>query len=323
MTSSTTTSAQLVSVVFSFRNEEAVLPALIARLHSVFKVLPERYELIFVNDDSTDQSLSVLLAERQRDPQIRIINMTRRFGVSECIMAGLSATSGEAVIYMDADLQDPPEVIPQMLDHWRNGAEIVHTIRSKRRGENPLKMWATLQAYRIVQFGSQPKLPVNAGDFKLLSRKAVEHLLRLPESDPYVRGLAVWIGHKQVFMPYERDRRYAGKTHFPFFSRNPWKTFVLGLTSFSFVPLYCILGLGFIGVFGALTAAVATVSLYFASGARIAWEWVLLTFFWGSLLVSIGIVGVYVARIYKDVRGRPRFIIRETIGFSDTLPRDR
>ncbi len=133
----------------------------------------------------------------------------------------MATSRGDAVVYMDADLQDPPEVIPRLIERWRQGADVVHTVRTRRHGENALKMAATRLAYRLIQFGSSIELPVDAGDFKLLSRAAVDHLLRLRESDPYLRGLVVWLGFNQVCVPYERDSRHAGRTHFPFFSRNP------------------------------------------------------------------------------------------------------
>src|SRR5262245_29920877 len=293
----------LISVVLSFRNEAATIPTLVSRLHKMFTTAQLEYELLFVNDDSTDASLQILLTERQSNPRVKILNMSRRFGVSEGVLAGLAASRGDAVIYMDADLQDPPEVIPALVDRWRAGADVVHTVRTHRKGESPLKMQATRIAYRIIQLGSAIELPVDAGDFKLLSRAAVEHLLRLRESDPYLRGLVVWLGFNQAFVPYERDARHAGRTHFPFFSKNPWKTFVIGMTSFSFLPIY----LSF-----AMAAAGLVVSLLFAVASRPLFA--LITFFWATTLAAIGGVGIYILRIYKDARGRPPYILKSTIG---------
>src|SRR5439155_14124755 len=179
----------------------------------------------------------------------------------EGVLAGMAAAIGDAVVYMDADLQDPPEVIPALLAKWRGGAAVVHTLRTRRRGESPLKMWATRIAYRVIQYGSAIELPVDAGDFKLLSREAVDHLLRLRESDPYMRGLVVWLGFNQAFVPYERDPRHAGRTHFPFFSKNPWKTFVLGVTSFSFLPLYACVVLAAAGALATVAAVVVALVL--------------------------------------------------------------
>ncbi|HEY4635767.1 MAG TPA: glycosyltransferase family 2 protein, partial [Rhodospirillales bacterium] len=187
----------LVSVVLSFRNEAEVLPELIRRLDAVLSKDLDDYELVFVNDDSTDGSLEVLIAARADNRRIKIVNMSRRFGQPECLMAGIAHAKGDAVIYMDADLQDPPEVIPDMLAKWRDGAEVVYTVRTRREGENPLKMWLTRLAYRAINVSSEIDMPVNAGDFRLLSRVVRDRLLDLAEHDPYARGLVPWIGYRQ------------------------------------------------------------------------------------------------------------------------------
>jgi dolichol-phosphate mannosyltransferase len=294
----------LVSVVLSFRNEEEVIPELIARLQAALRGASLDYELIFVNDASTDGSRSVLEEQRKADPRVKIVNMSRRFGVAPCVIAGMRYARGEAVVYMDADLQDPPEVIPELIGRWRGGADVVHTVRTRRHGESPFKMFATRMAYRIIQMGSAIELPVDAGDFKLLSRRVVDHLLRLREADPYLRGLVVWLGYPQVFVAYEREARNAGRTHFPFFSRNPWKTFALGLTSFSFMPIYACLTLAAAGL---ILAGVLTVTAGAMAG--------LLVFLWALLMAAVAVVGIYVIRIYKDVRGRPAFIVASRVGF--------
>ena len=285
----------LVSVVLSFRNEAENIPTLVARIDKAFEPVDADYEAIFVNDASTDGSLALLTKERQRNARIKIVNMSRRFGVAEGVLAGMSVSRGDAIVYMDADLQDPPEIIPLLLDRWRQGADVVHTVRTHRHGENPLKMAATRLAYRLIQLGSSIRLPVDAGDFKLLSRAAVDHLLRLRESDPYLRGLVVWLGFNQVSIPYERESRHAGRTHFPFFSRNPWKTFTMGMTSFSFMPIYACFALAAAGLVAALVLAFRGSTVMAA-----------LTFFWATIIASIAVVGTYVIRVYKDVRGRPR-----------------
>ncbi len=306
--------AGLVSVVFSFRNERETIPELVRRLHTVFEAGNVEYELIFVNDASTDGSLETLLAERQRNPRVKIINMSRRFGVAEFARAGLAAATGDAVVYMDADLQDPPEVIPRLLEKWRGGAAIVHTVRTHRHGESPLKMWLTRLAYRLIQSGSSIQLPIDAGDFKLLSRPAVNHLLGLRETDPYIRGLVVWLGFTQAFVPYERDARHAGRTHFPFFSRNPWKTFFMGLTSFSFMPIYL---LGIVAIVGLAAAVLLAVVGLMASYADpfVPTFYAMFTFYWATTLAAVAAVGLYIVRIYKDVRGRPQYIVESTMGF--------
>jgi glycosyltransferase involved in cell wall biosynthesis len=311
----------LISVVLSFRNESGNIGALVDRLDAMFSRENVQYELVFVNDASTDDSLQILLERRASNPRIKILDMSRRFGVAECVLAGLSASSGDAVVYMDADLQDPPEIVPALLARWRSGADVVHTVRTRRKGENAMKMFATRLAYRIIHVGSTLQLPVDAGDFKLLTRSAVDHLLRLRESDPYLRGLVVWIGFNQAFVEYERDARHAGRTHFPFFSRNPWKTFVLGVTSFSFLPIYACAVLAALGsalavalFIGGLVIAVRDLTVTGTGG------WLLLgaaaSLAWAVTLAAIGGVGLYVIRIYKDVRGRPPYIVQSAIGFA-------
>jgi glycosyltransferase involved in cell wall biosynthesis len=304
----------LISVVLSFRNEADNIPTLIERLEAMFAGENAGHEIIFVNDASTDASLSLLLAEHDRNPRVKIVNLSRRFGVAEGVIAGMATARGDAVVYMDADLQDPPEVIPRLIERWRQGADVVHTVRTRRHGENALKMAATRLAYRLIQLGSSIELPVDAGDFKLLSRAAVDHLLRLRESDPYLRGLVVWLGFNQVCIPYERDSRNAGATHFPFFSRNPWKTFTTGLTSFSFMPIYTCFAVAVSGLAAALFLAVAG-SPFMAT----------LTFFWATTIGAIAVVGTYLIRVYKDVRGRPPYIIESVIGDEERIsgPRPR
>jgi glycosyl transferase family 2 len=314
-----TQSRPLVSVVFSFRNEQDNIPVLISRLEAVFAPEPVDYELIFVNDASTDRSLALLLEARASNPRVKVITMSRRFGVSACVRAGMAAASGDAVVYMDADLQDPPEVIPRLLDQWRAGADVVHTVRTHRHGESAVKMLLTRIAYRIIQFGSTIELPVNAGDFKLLSRAAVAQLLALRESDPYLRGLVVWLGFTQAFVPYERDARHAGRTHFPFFSRNPWKTFAMGVTTASFMPIYACMAAAAAGAV-AIVLVTAAALVLMATGSPLAATTglvVLLTFFWTTIMAGFAAIGLYIVRIYKDVRQRPQYIVASTVGLPE------
>jgi len=304
----------LISVVLSFRNEASVLPEMISRLVEVFTTERLDYELIFVNDDSTDDSLAILTKSAAKNDRIKVINMSRRFGVSECVMAGIALSKGDAVVTIDADLQDPPEVIPELVTKWRDGAEVVYTVRTGRDGEHPLKMWLTRMAYRAIKLGSEIDMPVNAGDFRLLGRLACDKLLELGEHDPYPRGLVPWLGYKQEPVYYRRDARAAGEAHFSLFSSlNPYKTFISGLTSFSMAPIFLIFILG--GGVAALSLIGLTIAGIMDAGELI---WVLFALFlWGSLLFALGFVGIYVGRTYKDVRGRPRYIVKDTIGFND------
>ena len=311
----------LVSIVFSFRNEEKVIPALVERVtHVMENVLGSayEYEFIFVNDASIDRSIETLLMLRESNKRIKVINMSRRFGVTPCVIAGLSAAKGDAVIYMDTDLQDPPELIPELIAKWREGAEVVHTIRTKRHGENPVKMKLTAVAYRLINAFADIDIHENAGDFKLLSRNAVHEILKLGEHDPYLRGLSVWIGFRQEKVFYERNARYSGEKKFSLFSSlNPYKEFIRGVTSFSASPLYFALILGFLVAVVAFVALVLVLYMKLMGSNIPGWTAIMaaVLFLGGAILFTIGILGIYMARIYEQIKGRPRYIVNNQIGF--------
>ncbi|RJQ48189.1 MAG: glycosyltransferase [Gammaproteobacteria bacterium] len=307
----------LISVVFSFRNEEKVIPELVRRASAVLEDLGE-HELIFVNDASTDGSLEILQSLRAANNNIKIISMSRRFGVTPCVIAGLAEARGDAVVYMDADLQDPPELIPDLVRKWHEGVEVVHTVRTKRYGESLMKMWLTMLAYKMINAFSDIDFYENAGDFKLLSRRAVTEILKLNEHDPYLRGLSRWIGFRQAMVHYERDARAAGESKFGLFkSTNPYKEFNRGITSFSAAPLYFALILGLVVALISFLA-LAYVILTKLMGINLpGWTAIMATilFLSGVILFTIGILGVYLGRIYEQVKGRPSYIIDRKIGF--------
>ncbi len=308
---------KLVSIVFSFKNEQKTLPLLVSRTVAVLKNEPEDYELIFVNDASTDGSLETLKGLRKDNARIKIVDMSRTFGVYECLMAGLSRSRGDAVIYMDSDLQDPPEVVPKMLKAWREGSDVVHTVRTKRHGESALRLALTLLAYRILARVSEIPLPVESGDYKLLSRRCVDHILSFRESDLYFRGLAVWIGYAQVSVEYEREARAAGQSTRGVLSSTAFKFFAAALTGFTFFPIFAVLSVGIASALLALLLAAAG-GVAAVCGTEVSdgyWIFALIFFCWSTLLAAVGVVGYYVMRVYKDVRGRPPYIVREAIGF--------
>ena len=304
----------LVSVVLSFRNEADVLIKLIRRLEAVFAEQPEDFELVFVNDDSNDASLDLLTEARRDNKRIKIINMSRPFGYAECLKAGIARASGDAVISIDADLQDPPEVITEILSRWRDGAEVVYTVRTGRKGEPAFRKIVTWIAYRIIRSFSPLPLPVDAGDFRLMSKRVVEEFLRLDESYPYMRGLAMWVGFKRAAVKYERKARKAGESHFPgTFSFGALQSFVAGITSFSMVPLFFVL---VVGIIATAASALGLVALFFGAPFSEGTAMVLfLVLLWGSLMAALGIVAVYISRIYSDVRRRPGYIVKDTVGF--------
>jgi len=302
----------LISIVFSFRNEEETILELIERTKEVIEKTPYNYEIIFVNDASTDNSLNILKEYAEKDKRIKIINLSRRFGYNQGLFAGINYSKGDAVITLDADLQDPPELIPQLIKKWEEGADIVHTIRKKRIGESKIKVFLTKLAYKIINFVSEVKLLEDAGNFKLISRKALNEILKLKEKDPYVRGIAGWVGFKQDYIYYVREKRAKGKTHFPFLrSMGPFMEFISGVTSFSILPLLYIVLLGIILSFIGIILLILSIFhiLHFWIG--------LMIFLSGITIFSISVVGVYTGRIWKEVLNRPNYIVESTINIED------
>lgn len=304
---------KLLSIIFSFRNEEKNLPELINRtITSISKFSNWKYELIFVNDYSSDQSEKILTNFQSQYP-ITIINMSRNFGVGPCVIAGFQESKGDAVVYLDSDLQDPPELIEKLVKEYENGADVVHTIRTKRLGESKVKMLITNIAYKIINFFSDIPLPINGGDFKLISRKALNHILELKEFRPYIRGLSVWVGFKQSFIYYIREPRLSGRSQMSIFGLGPIREFITGLTAYSLKPL-------FISIFLGLISLVISISLIFyilvaklngltafGSASTI----ITISFFSGIILFTQGIIGIYIARIFEQVRGRKSYVIKD------------
>jgi dolichol-phosphate mannosyltransferase len=298
-----------VSIVVSFYNEEPVLEALVRRLDDAFVSLQDeaRAEYVFVDDCSTDRSREVLLGLRATRPHLKVITTSRNFGLFPGIMAGLDHATGDAAITMDADLQDPPELVPELVRAWkREEADVVYTVRTARRGESPAKMAATRLGYELLRSISTVDLPIESGDVR-----------RLPEAEPFVRGLVRWVGFKQVPVRYEREARLAGDTHFIFYKTKVLKNFVSGIISFSDAPAYfpLIAGLA-LAALTALAVPVAAVAILFG----FAGPWLLAIVLLASSavqLLSIGLVGIYVAKILQNVRGRPRYVVDRSVGFGD------
>ena len=312
----------LISLVFSFWNEEDVLHELIHRTVSTLGGIDCNYELIFVNDNSTDGSLAILKSYLTTYPNIRIINMSRRFGRSACVMAGLRFSKGDIVIYMDSDLQDPPELIPEMVALYRNGANVVHTVRTFRDGENKAKLWFTKLAYRLINSISDIPLLENAGDFKLLSRRVVDEMIKFNEYQPYTRGLIAWVGFRQETIEYVREARFAGKTKYSFFRRNvegAYTEFIKGFTAFSEVPLYLSLIFGvFIGL-GAFGYLIFIFTYKILGLTLLGWPAIMaVMLLLGSItLITNGVIGIYIGRIFNNVKRRQPYIIDSTIGYGE------
>jgi polyisoprenyl-phosphate glycosyltransferase len=313
-----------ISVVLSFYNEQAVLPELLQRLRTVFASLIANktvgsYELVFVNDNSTDDSEEYLRSEL-KNGDIVIINMSRNFGVSECVIAGMEHSTGDAVIYMDADLQDPPEVIPKLIDAWRKDpeTEVVYTTRTRREGEHWLKLLVTKIGYRFINAISEIELQVDSGDFKLLSRRVVDHLLQMKEDKPYIRGLVSWIGFKQTQVFYERLERFDGRenTKMPVLSKRVLYYWLdRALISFSDAPLKLMLFLG-IGISGISLFYIIIVIMQKVLGLSepgLAAVMSAVLLLGGITMMMLGFIGLYVGAIFRDSKRRPQYIVKEVM----------
>lgn len=313
-----------ISVVLSFYNEENVIPELLSRLRKVFAGLIAAqkigtYELIFVNDNSSDNSENILRSELSKG-DIVLVNMTRNFGVSECVMAGINQAKGDAVIYMDADLQDPPELIPELIAKWQEDSEVgvVYTTRRKRAGENAFKMWFTKIGYRVINFISEINLPADSGDFKLLSRKVVDRLLELKEDKPYMRGLVSWVGFKQVQVFYDRESRFDGRENskMPVFSRKVLSYWLdRALISFSDAPLKAILILGLVMSFVSLSYIIVILIQKIMGWYEPGWPALMsaILLSGGMQMMMLGFVGLYVGAIFRETKKRPQYLIKEVV----------
>ncbi len=306
----------LLSVVISFKNEEENLPELIRRTREALKGHCE-HEMVFVNDCSTDRSLEIL-REHLSGGDIRIVNTSRSFGHGPCLFAGLRHAKGEAVVYLDADLQDPPEMIPQMLAEHKNSFDVVLTVRKEREGEVWLKKYITKKAYRFLQHAAKNIFVENAGDFRLISRRVVDHLLALNERDGIYRGLVSWVGFPTKTIEYVRAPRYRGTTHHGFFTGVPARYFLNALVSFSNYPIYLMMAFGilvFAASFGLLAMSTIDQISFIAAEKWIATMISVQVMLMGIMFTAMGILGLYVARIYQQVRSRPDYIIESTEGF--------
>lgn len=304
---------QLISIVLPVFNEEAGIQATIDTLLNYIEQQEENYELIFVDDGSKDKSVEIIKRALAQNDHIKLVEFSRNFGHQLAITAGLEYTKGDAVVVMDADLQDPPEVIPQMIKKWREGYQIVYGKRMQRDGETIFKKFTAKMFYRTFQKLATINMPLDTGDFRLMDRRAVQRLLKLHEKDPFVRGQVTWIGFKQTSVLYHRQERIAGETKYPL--SKMIKLAVDGITSFSMKPLHFVNLFSVVpltsGVFS-LGYLIATSNYSFASiGITV------LLFTLGLLMLSIGILGSYLGRVLDQVNNRPRFIVSKTEGFEE------
>jgi glycosyltransferase involved in cell wall biosynthesis len=315
--------ACVYSVVIPIYNEAEVLPTLHNRLTTVMEGLGQPYEVIFVDDGSTDGSPRLLLDLRAQDPRVKVVSFSRNFGHQIAITAGLDYSSGDAVVVMDGDLQDPPEVIPQLAAEWRAGHDVVFAVRASRNGEGLFKRATAALFYRLLRRLTTTQIPVDAGDFRLLSRAAVEALKPLRERNRFVRGLVGWIGYRCTSITYVRDSRYAGATKYPL--AKMLRFGLNGIFSFSFLPLQAATLLGFaVSLISFIYLAYAVWLKLFTTRVVQGWASVIVAvlFMGGVQLVSIGIIGEYIGRIYEEVKQRPLYLVDTLAGF-DEVPDKR
>ena len=304
------------SVVIPCYNEEEVISESYRRLTEVMLSMKESYELIFINDGSKDQTAMMLDDLVRKDNRVRVIHFARNGGHQIAVTAGLDYAAGDAVIIIDADLQDPPEVIPEMAALWRNGIQVVYGKRRSRQGESWLKLKTADIFYKLMQSLTNNAFPRDTGDFRLVDKQVADVVRDMPEHARYLRGMFAWAGFKQEALLYDRDKRFAGQTHYPL--KKMLKLAADGIMSFSDKPLKLPLWLGLAWLsLGSLTLLALLILLLLGQSGGLWWLAGLNSVIGGSILLSLGIMGGYIARIYDEAKGRPLYIVARTQGFED------
>ena len=308
-------SLELLSVVAPVYNEVATIEQFYSRVCSALDGI--RFEIVLVDDGSTDGSDAELTRLAGTDPRVRVVQLSRNFGHQTALTAGLDHARGDAVVMLDADLQDPPELIPRMLDHWRAGCDVIYAVREERQGESRFKLATARWFYSLFDRLAQVELQHNSGDFRMLDRRALDALLAMRERNRFLRGMTVWVGYRQAAVPYTRDRRYAGETKYTIpkmlrfsldaissFSHRPLQLatllgFVISTVAFIAIPVVIVLRVlgSYLPGFSSLTVAVLLLG--------------------GIQLIAIGIIGEYVGRIYDEVKGRPLYLVRSRVNIPD------
>jgi len=308
-----------VSIVIPCYNEEEVIGQTLEQLFALdAAALVGKLEFVFVNDGSSDRTLEILRAAAQRDSRVRVVSFSRNFGHQIAVTAGIDASTGDAVALIDADLQDPPEVLLEMIAKWIEGYDVVYGVRRNREGESQFKIGTARSFYRLLNRLSEVPIPLDTGDFRLMDRKVVEALANMPERHRFVRGMVAWIGFRQLALPYDRKKRAAGVSKYPL--RKMLRFASDGILSFSSKPLKVAT------VMGTTSALLALVGIFYALLLRIftetwveGWTALMITvlFMGGVQLMSMGMIGEYVGRIYEESKRRPLYIVGERIGFAN------
>ncbi|HPC82234.1 MAG TPA: glycosyltransferase family 2 protein [Thermoanaerobaculaceae bacterium] len=309
-----------LSVVVPVYNEEDNVRELHRRLGSVLGPLVRSYEIVFVDDGSKDRSWAIVSELAAADPQVKGLSFSRNFGHQMAFAAGLDHASGEAVVIMDADLQDPPEVIPELVSKWREGHDVVYAQRRKREGETAFKLFTAALFYRLLRRITQVDVPVDTGDFRLMSARAVAAFRRMPEHHRFTRGLVAWMGFRQVGVQYVRAARRAGETKYTM--RKMLRLATDGLTAFSRLPLLLALWVGAL-LIGAGAVGVLVFAAIRLAGTYVSGLWGLaagVLALAGVQLVGLGLLGEWVGRIYEEVKRRPLYLVQDTVNLALRLP---
>ena len=304
---------KLISIVVPMYYEEQVALEFYKRLTKAVSGKSFDYEILFVNDGSKDKTEQILKELAEKDKKVKVINFARNFGHQVAVTAGIYNALGDAVVLIDADLQDPPELIPEFVEKWQKGYQVVYAKRLKRKGESFFKKVSAKYFYKVLNFLSDTDIPKDTGDFRLMDRCVVEVFKLMPEKHKFIRGMVSWIGFDQTFIEYERDERFAGETKYPL--KKMLKFALDGILSFSTKPLKLVTEIGLLTVVMSFFVLLFALYMKFSGQSELGWTsiMVVVTFFSGVQLLSIGILGEYIGRIYDETRNRPAFIVKSKL----------
>ena len=311
-----------ISVIIPFYNESENVEHLFARLIPVLIQLDTSYEIVCVNDGSQDNTIEKLIELSRHSSAIKIVNLSRNFGKEIALTAGIDYASGAAVIPIDADLQDPPELIAHLIAKWREGYDVVYAVRRSRGGETWLKKITAKAFYRTIGKMSRVPIPANTGDFRLLDRRVVEAIKQLPERTRFMKGLFAWVGYKQTSVLFDREPRCYGQTTWSYWKL--WNFALDGIISFSFLPLkvwsYVGVAISLVSLLYALMLVLRTL-IFGVDVPGYASLMVAILFLGGIQLITLGVIGEYLGRVYEEVKGRPLYLVREEYGFKTHIDR--
>lgn len=310
---------KLISIVIPMYYEEKVAEECYRRLKKVMDNCGKEYELVFVNDGSRDGTMDILEKLAVNDRRVKVLSFSRNFGHQVAVTAGIDKARGNAIIIIDADLQDPPELITEMLRLWEQGYQVVYAKRKRRKGESIFKRVTASMFYRVLDKLSDTRIPLDTGDFRLIDARVADELRRMREKNRFLRGMVSWIGFKQVPVEYEREERFAGETKYPL--KKMIKLALDGIISFSSKPLKLAQHLGFFAVICSMVIFIYSIIYRLAGGANLVSGWASImttvSFLGGVQLISIGILGEYIGRMYEESKGRPLYIIEKEININD------